>query len=213
MAFSYQITNSEDHQYTMTDREWERNIKLHNDLIALEEKNLNLQDELSKKQQKLLEIEGDIAAAEESLDTLATEAENLRMVLGKVKVQGEGIAVTLADGKYNPEHGNVNNYLVHEHQVLSVVNELYISGAEAVAINGKRLTSNSYIVCTGPVITVDGEQFPAPFVISAIGDSNTLEKALNIQGGVKEQLVNNNVVVKIEKLNHVVFDPLIGNGK
>ena len=76
VAFSYQITNSEDHQYIMTDREWERNIKLHNDLIALEEKNLNLQDELSKKQQKLLEIEGDISAAEESLDTLATEAEN-----------------------------------------------------------------------------------------------------------------------------------------
>jgi uncharacterized protein YlxW (UPF0749 family) len=213
VAFSFQMTNKEEQQFAMSDREWERNIKLHNELIAIEKKNIDLQVELSKKQQKLLEIEGNIAEDEENLDTLAKEAENLRMILGKVKVQGEGIAVSLADGKYNPENGNVNNYLVHEHQVLSVVNELYISGAEAVAINGKRLTSNSYIVCTGPVITVDGEQFPAPFVISAIGDSNTLEQALNIQGGVKEQLVNNNVIVKIEKLNHVVMDPIIGNSK
>ena len=88
---------------------------------------------------------------------------------------------------------------MHEHHVLKVVNELYISGAEAVSVNGKRLTANSYIVCTGPVITVDGEQFPAPFTISAIGDPDTLEKALNIQGGIKDQLVSDNIVVKIEK--------------
>ena len=34
--------------------------------------------------------------------------------------------------------------------------------------------SNSYIKCTGPVITVDGRTFPAPFVIEAIGDMNVL---------------------------------------
>ena len=55
------------------------------------------------------------------------------MHLGKVKVKGKGVQVTLADADYNPNEANVNNYLVHEHHVLQVVNELYISGASAIA--------------------------------------------------------------------------------
>ena len=106
--------------------------------------------------------------------TLAEDAEKYRMFLGKVKVKGKGVKVTLSDGAYDPKEANINNYLVHEHHVFKVVNELYISGAAAIAINGQRLTSHSYIVCNGPVITVDGVQHPAPFVITAIGDSDVL---------------------------------------
>ena len=51
------------------------------------------------------------------------------MFLGKVKVKGKGVTVTLADGDYNPNEPNINNYLVHEYHVFKVVNELYISGA------------------------------------------------------------------------------------
>ncbi len=64
-----------------------------------------------------------------------------------------------------------------------VINELYISGADAISINDQRLSSNSFIFCNGPVITVDGNQFPAPFVISAIGDPSVLIPALNIAEG------------------------------
>ena len=52
---------------------------------------------------------------------------------------------------------------------------LYISGASAIAINGQRLSHDSYILCNGPVIEIDGHQHPAPFVISAIGDADTME--------------------------------------
>ena len=158
-----------------------------------------------------MEIEAKLAEEEEVLTDLANEAEDLRLILGKVKVKGEGIIVTLNDSTY--DSGNINNFIVHEHHVLKVVNELFISGAEAVSINGKRLTNNSYIVCTGPVITVDGEEFPAPFVISAIGNPETLDKALNIQGGIKDQLVNDNIVVKIEKKNQIVMEPVIARNQ
>lgn len=211
IAFSYQLTKKQQSDTSMTDHEWERTIQLRNDLIDLEEKNRQLQKELNEKQAKIIAIENEMAENEKNLSKTAKEAEKLRMILGKVKVQGEGVIVTLNDGKYNHEEGNVNNFIVHEHHVLKTVNELYISGAEAIAINGKRLKNNSYIVCDGPVITVDGEQFPAPFIISAIGDKDTLEKALTIQGGVKDQLVSDNIVFKLEKLDRIVMDPTLGN--
>lgn len=210
ISFSYQLTKNNENQVTINDREWERNIQLRNQLNDLEEKNTRLQEELFEKQKTLFELEESIVEDEKLLAHLAEEVEELRMVLGKVAVQGEGIEVTLDDGTFDPKAGDINSFLVHEHHVLNVVNELYISGAEAVAINGKRLTSNSYIECTGPVITVDGEQFPAPFVISAIGDADTLVKAINIQGGVKDQLVNDNIVFKLEKKDKIVMKTILG---
>ena len=97
------------------------------------------------------------------------------MLLGKVKVKGPGLTVTLEDGTAGKVDENINDYLVHEQHVFKVINELYISGAAAVAVNGQRLNHDSYIVCNGPAITVDGQQFPAPFVITAIGNTNVLE--------------------------------------
>ena len=57
------------------------------------------------------------------------------------------------DGEYDPSVANPNDYIVHESHIFKVINELKISGAEAIAINGQRLKANSYISCNGPVIT------------------------------------------------------------
>lgn len=209
VSYSYQLTKKQANEFKMTDHEWERTVQLREDLVKLEEKNNSLQKDLNDKQEELIKIEDELAKNEKNLAFSAKETEKLRMVLGKVKVRGEGIIVTLDDNTYQPETGNVNNFIVHEHHVLKTVNELYISGAEAVAINGKRLKSNSYIVCNGPVITVDGEQFPAPFTISAIGNKETLEKALTMKGGIRDQLVNDNIVFKIEKSNGIIMDSIL----
>ncbi|MFH7445066.1 DUF881 domain-containing protein, partial [Pseudomonas syringae pv. tagetis] len=87
--------------------------------------------------------------------------------------------------------------------VFKVINELYISGASGIAVNGQRLSSQSYIICDGPVITVDGIQHPAPFVVTAIGDPDVLSSALNLTGGVKDQLVNDNIVFSLEKKSEI----------
>lgn len=80
-----------------------------------------------------------------------------------------------------------------------MLNELKISGAQAIAINGQRVLASSYIRCNGPVITIDGTQHPAPFVIEAVGDSDTLMASLNLNGGVVDQLLNDNIVVSLEE--------------
>lgn len=195
----------------MSDSQWNKTLDLRNQLIDQEKTNGRLEKELKQKQDSVLDNEKDLSKETQAFLNLAEDAEKYRMYLGKVKVKGKGVKITLADGEYDPNEANVNNYLVHEFHVLKVVNELYISGAEAVAINGQRLTSHSYINCNGPVITVDGAQHPAPFVISAIGDPEVLASALNLNGGVKDQLVNDHIVFSLEKQNEMIFNPILGN--
>lgn len=210
IAFSYQITLKKQPE-TISNSQWERDVKLRDQLIAQEETNRELQKELNEKQNKLLEIEKDLSQEEQVFFNLAEDAEKYRIFLGKVKVKGKGVTVTLEDGQYDPREENINNYIVHEHHVFNVINELYVSGATAVAINGQRLSHNSYIVCNGPVIEVDGNPHPAPFVITAIGDPDILSSALNITGGVKDMLVNENITFKLEENDEIILDPILGS--
>jgi uncharacterized protein YlxW (UPF0749 family) len=213
IAFSYHLTEKQnaDKHKNLTDKQWEKTLALRNELNAQKETNQKLQRELKQKQEQVLANEKGLSKEAQVFYNLAEDAEKYRMFLGKVKVKGKGVKITLSDGAYNPNEVNVNNYLVHEMHVFKVVNELYISGAAAVAIDGQRLTSHSYINCNGPVITVDGQQHPAPFVITAIGDPDVLSAALNLTGGVKDQLVNDNIIFTMEKENEIVLNPILGS--
>ncbi|MED4202672.1 DUF881 domain-containing protein [Neobacillus mesonae] len=210
IAFSYHLTQIENEKPKLSDKQYEQTLALRNQLIEQEETNRKLQLELKQKQDKVQKNEKDLAKEAQVFSNLAEDTEKYRLFTGKVKVKGNGVMVTLSDGAYNPKEDNVNNYLVHEHHVFKVITELYISGAAAVAINGQRLTSHSYIVCNGPVITVDGVPYPAPFVITAIGDPDVLSSSLNLTGGVKDQLVNDNIIFKLEKADNIIFDPILG---
>jgi uncharacterized protein YlxW (UPF0749 family) len=211
IAFSYHITERVNEKSPKTNKQWERNLSLRNQIINEQQRNRDLQNELNEKQETVLQIEKELSKEAQVFFNLAEDAEKYRMFLGKVKVKGTGVIVTLADGDYNPIEENANNYIVHEYHVFKTISELYISGATAIAINGQRLSHNSYINCNGPVITIDGFQHPAPFVITAIGDSKVLSAALNLAGGVKDQLVNDNIVVTVEMKDELTLDPILGN--
>ncbi len=210
VAFSYSVANTKNKSNNPTDGQWKQEEQLRDQIIAQQQKNNELQKELYDIQDQIVKIEEELSSEEQILFNLAEDAEKYRVYLGKVKVHGPGVQVTLSDADYKPtEEENVNNYIVHEQHVFKVINELYISGASAVAINGQRLKHNSYILCNGPVITVDGKQFKAPFEITAIGDSEVLTSAMNITGGVRDQLVNENISFSIEKKSEIVLDPII----
>ncbi|MHC0037256.1 DUF881 domain-containing protein [Pseudoneobacillus sp. C159] len=211
IAFSYHLTDKMNERAPQTSKQWERNLSLRNQIINVQERNRELQKELTKKQEKVSQIEKELSKEAQVYFDLADDIEKYRMFIGKVKVKGKGVEVTLADGDYNPTEENANNYIVHESHVFKVINELYISGASVISINGQRLSHNSYIHCNGPVITIDGYQHPAPFVISAIGDPEVLTAALNLSGGVTDQLLSDNVVVSLATSNEIIIDPLLGN--
>ena len=209
ISFSYHLTSKGSRDSEMTSSQFERDMELRDQLIQQEEKNRELKKVLNEKQRQVLKIEQELSDETEVYYNLAEDTEKYRMHLGKVKVKGSGVQVTLADSDYNPNEQNANQYIVHEHHVFKVINELYISGSSAIAVNGQRLSHNSYILCNGPVIEIDGQQHPAPFVITAIGDIDTMAAALNLKGGVKDILVNENVQFTLEKKDEIIINTIL----
>ncbi len=177
-------------------------------LIGQQERNKELTDEIAAKQEEIREYERSFSTGEKNHAGLVEEAKDLRLLLGAIPAAGQGVKITLKDADYDPVEQNPNDYIVHESHIFRVVNELRISGAQGLAINGQRITSNSYIKCTGPVITVDGRTFPAPFVIEAIGDMNVLSSALHLKGGVIDSLIRDNIVVTTEQSKEIHLSAL-----
>lgn len=132
------------------------------------------------------------------------ELDNLRYQAGLSAVEGPGIVVTLNDSKQKTKLGdNQNLYVVHDEDLLRVINELRAARAEAIAINDQRLISRSEIRCVGPTVTVNGKMFGPPFVISAIGDPQLLASALQLRGGVEDTLRYWGIELNIEHVNNV----------
>ncbi|WP_449539927.1 DUF881 domain-containing protein [Ferdinandcohnia sp. Marseille-Q9671] len=211
ISFSYQFTKEQLESNQVTEQQWNEVSKIRTELNDQNEKNNELQLRLLDKQNQIQAIEEELAKKEQEqvYYNLVEEVEKYRMVVGEIGVKGPGVVVTLEDASYVPSGKDVNNYLVHESHLFKVINELYISGAQAVSVNGKRLSHDSYIYCNGPVVVVDGDPYPAPFVISAIGDPNVLTPALNMNGGITDQLIQDNIVVKLENKAQIQMDPLL----
>lgn len=202
IGFSYNLAKDRQQVTSVTSSYYEQTESYRSDLIEQQERNMQLERQLANLQSKIRQYERDYNNANDFYDDMYNEAQQLRLALGQVASVGQGIAVTLSDGSSDVS-ANPNDYIVHESHIFNVIQELKISGAEAIAINGQRLKPNSYIRCNGPVITVDGNQYPAPFVIEAIGNQQTLLSSLELDGGVVEQLLADHIVVSLEKVANI----------
>lgn len=200
LAYSYslsQVKNGTDE--FAANSAFEQEERFREELIEQQERNKTLRQEMQAKQNDLQKLESSFSEGQANFSELAEEAEKLRRFIGLMPVEGEGLKVVLEDGEYGLETVNPNNYIVHESHVFQVIHEMYISGAEAVSVNGQRIDSNSTIVCTGPVIEVDGVLHPAPFTIEAIGEPEVLAASLELPGGVLDQLVNDNIIITVDE--------------
>lgn len=203
IAFSYQQTKSNPQMVQLSDSQWEKEYFYKKQLLDIEERNKQLRAELKEKRGTIQEFEKELADSEQVVSHFVERKKKLQMLAGELPVQGQGVEVVLRDAEYIPEEDQVNQYIVHESHIHMVINELLSAGAKAVAINGQRLFSDSYIACTGPVISVDGVQHPAPFVITAIGDTEVLSSSLELTNGVIDQLINENVDVELNREDEV----------
>lgn len=198
IGYSYNLAKDRQNVSSVTSMYYQQTESYRTDLIEQQEDNLELENQLATIQDKIRQYEREYKNANNSYEEKFQEAESLRLALGEIPANGKGVSITLADSNYVGQQ-NPNDYIVHESHIFNVIQELKISGAEAISINGQRLKANSYISCNGPVITVDGNQYPAPFVIEAVGNPETLLASLELSGGVVDQLLADNIIVTLEK--------------
>ena len=105
---------------------------------------------------------------------LAARVRAEELASGAVAVTGPGLRVSLDDAKQTS--GSSRNRVL-DRDLQAVVNALWASGAEAIAINGERLTMQSAIRQAGDAILVDFSPLSPPYVVEAIGDPVPLETA------------------------------------
>jgi len=114
------------------------------------------------------------------------------LAAGAVAVTGPGFVVTLDDAPSADQGSSgvdpradtgtpTNTVLARDIQI--VVNSLWESGAEAVSVNGLRLTALSAIRFAGEAILVDFRPLTRPYVVTAIGDPRTLPQAFTQGSG------------------------------
>jgi uncharacterized protein YlxW (UPF0749 family) len=101
---------------------------------------------------------------------LQTRLTRLGVVTGAAPARGPGVRIVVDDGP--PVPGDDNQVLDVDLQ--KMVNGLWLSGAEAISINGERLTSLSAIRLAGGVMTVNYHRISPPYTIEAIGNPDNL---------------------------------------
>lgn len=149
-----------------------------------EKKRTALEDEVTGLRRKLQTLGG---APGRTQATGSDQVTDSRLLAGLTAVSGPGIEVILADTDDAPISEYVTRRLNGD-DLLKVVNELRVAGAEAIALNGERLISQSEIVTAGTGIMANQHRIARPYRVTAIGEAPVLARALKAKGGILENL-------------------------
>ncbi len=152
--------------------EMEMQVKIENAEIN------NLNDYLNRKNNELLEYKSN-GKSSDIIKIMESQIENYKKINAQYDLIGSGVVVEIRDSDNPIKPGeNPNDFLVHDQDLLRIINDLKISGAEAISLNGQRYMGFSEIKCSGPTVTINGKTYGQPFIIKAIGDPTDLEAAI-----------------------------------
>ncbi|GAA4712999.1 Uncharacterized conserved protein YlxW, UPF0749 family [Promicromonospora umidemergens] len=117
------------------------------------------------------------------------------VVSGSAPVTGKGLTVTLDDapptavgagpGGVEPQPDDL---VVHQQDLQHVINALWAGGAEAMTLQGERVTSTSAFRCSGNILLLHGKVFSPPYEVTVVGDPAKMESALMSSEGVQMYL-------------------------
>lgn len=183
IAIIVQIKTVNSNGSTLGSTQSESNLKAQ--VLRMKEKYEEEYTKLEELTDELENVRQNVASNNDELKNLEDKIKEDNLLLGNTDVKGQGVVITLNDGKSEANMFNPETLLVHAENVLLVVNELKNAGAEAISINGERIVNKTAISCDGNVIVVNGEKIGTPIVVSAIGSSARLS-TLERSGGTLE---------------------------
>lgn len=133
----------------------------------------SLRRDVSERQRKALERHG------------GDQGQLVALLAGATPVEGPGVKLVVDDAKDTDQGGGgprestgfADTGRVRDRDMQRVVNGLWESGAEAIAINGQRLTALSAIRAAGDAILVDNRPLVPPYTVLAVGDGKKLATA------------------------------------
>lgn len=148
----------------------------------------NLAELVRDEQERLASAQGTVEELRAQVSELVAEqvphpviSPDLEVAAGRVEVDGPGVIVKLWDAPLReplPTGIRPDDLLVHQQDLEGVINSLWAGGAEAMSVQGHRVTGWSSIRCVGNVLLIDGSVYSPPYEIAAIGDPMKLSASL-----------------------------------
>lgn len=214
MFMQFKVVEQTDITAIETMRESELRLELSNWNEKYNELNERYQEISAKIEEYKNEKESDAQTAR----LLEEELEQLNKSLGKTDVEGEGIIIQLVDKGGTELSDDVTVENITSTELLAIVNELFASGAEAISLNGHRITMMSAIYEIGTeFLKVNGDKISSPYIINVIGNSDYLKSAVLVKGGSVDQLkelgheanVDSSKKIRIEKYEKEIITKYI----
>lgn len=173
---------------------------LRDEVLKWKDKYDNTYYNIEKAEKELEEIRLKVTQNDSNATQIEEELNTSNILLGMTEVKGQGITIELEDGID----------LIHDNDIISIVNELKNAGAEAISINDQRIVSTTSITCDGNVIMINGQKVGTPFFIKAIGNSASLYGALSRKEGIMYWLDYYGVYTKIEQSEDITISKYNG---
>lgn len=123
------------------------------------------------------------------------EIKENEILMGITDVFGEGIDISFNDG----------SDLIHQEDIIILVDELKNAGSQAISVNDVRVTNSTYLYCDGTVILIDGVKIGTPFSIKAIGNAEVIYGAIMRNQGYIETLKKSGIDIQVTKSENIAI--------
>lgn len=173
----------------------------------------DLTEDYEKSQSVVEEYKTNASTNDLLIATMTEDLNKSKLLAGLTDVEGEGVVITIEDSQTIDSDLTIEAGLVHDTDITAILTELKAAGVEAISVNGQRIISTSAIRCVGPTIQVNSVKVASPFYIKAIGNADYLESALNIKGGIVDNLRGYGIIINVERQDDIEISKYDGTLK
>lgn len=136
----------------------------------------------------------------DQLEALGQQLERLRTLAGYAHLAGSGLIVELNDSPLPLRPGDdPNTVILHYTDLQGILNDLFASGAEAIAINDERVITTTGLNCVGTTIICNAKRLAPPYRVIAVGPPDEMAAYLERPDGVVQALRSFAFPVKVTK--------------
>ncbi len=180
-------------------------IENYNRELNVVENQINVDKEIISHIKSSIEEKSSPAYQDELKRSLQNELKELKILSGEYDIKGEGIVIMIDDSK-NEDYKNTNLGIIHDIDIMIILNELKAAGVDAISINDVRVMGDSEIKCMGPTVKVDGHSKATPFIIKAVGDMEMIYNIMSDKNSYINLLETTYYMdVKVEKNKNIII--------
>lgn len=180
-------------------------IENYNRELNVVENQINVDKEIISHIKSSIEEKSSPVYQDELKRSLQNELKELKILSGEYDIKGEGIVIMIDDSQ-NEDYKNTNLGIIHDIDIMIILNELKAAGVDAISINDVRVMGDSEIKCMGPTVKVDGHSKATPFIIKAVGNMEMIYNIMSDKNSYINLLETTYYMdVKVEKNKNIII--------